>query len=289
MMSFTGPAHSVNSSIFVCNLPPGTSETLLEVHFGKIGLVKVCLSFLPLFAFSLDLYLINVEVIYDSFLQLTALNSDPRTSKMSKCCMQKDKTSGAPLIWLHRDKITQDLNGDATIAFEDLHTVAAAVKWYNNSEFIGNIISVSPVEGVQSPNCVATSVTIGYPTMQGVPEHGMNSTFSGETCGSHGGDYGVNLDGDGGPVDLEGSRRRGHVDGKPWQQEGDWPCPNSRYVTSLVSKIHLLHPPLINALIFLSLGLACIKHAAMLFRRGQLLIRIGNYGITVMVRVRRGM
>jgi RNA recognition motif-containing protein len=48
-----GPETSGNSNIFVCNLPPGTSETLLADHFGQIGLVKVCPCFLPLFVFSL--------------------------------------------------------------------------------------------------------------------------------------------------------------------------------------------------------------------------------------------
>lgn len=44
MMGSLGSAPSVNSSVVVCNLPPGTSEALLADHFGKTGLVKVCLS-----------------------------------------------------------------------------------------------------------------------------------------------------------------------------------------------------------------------------------------------------
>ena len=154
---------------------------------------------------------------------------------LQECVIQKDWTSGVPLIRLHRDKASQELNGDATLAFEDPHVAAAAVNLYNNTEFNGNIINVLPIEGVRSLNIVATSVTIGYSSMQGVPDHGTNSNFSGDTCSSHSGEYGGNLEGAGGLVDLEAGRRNGRLDGKRWQQEGDWPCPNTRYVTSLVS------------------------------------------------------
>jgi hypothetical protein len=30
-----------NSSVYVCNLPPGTDETMLAEYFGTIGLLKV--------------------------------------------------------------------------------------------------------------------------------------------------------------------------------------------------------------------------------------------------------
>lgn len=161
------------------------------------------------------------------------------------------------MISLYLDKIAQEPNGDATVAFEDPDAAAAAVKWYNNTEFNGNKISVSPIEGVESLNFVGTSVTLSYPTMQGVSEHGTNSTFAGETCGSHGGEYGGNFEISGGPVDLEGVRRRGRGDGKPWQQEGDWPCPNSRFVMS-----QFLHPDLGITIISSPLDFACNKQAA---------------------------
>ncbi|KAG0594376.1 hypothetical protein M758_UG071900 [Ceratodon purpureus] len=182
MLGCIGPAPPVNSSIFVCNIPPGTSATLLADHFGKIGLVK------------------------------------------------KDRTSGAPLIWFNYDKHTHELNGDATLAFENPHAAAAAVKWYNNTEFNGNIISVLPIEGVEPLNFIATSVTIGYPSTPSVPEHEPNLNVADETYGSHSGEDGAHLEGVRGPADLESGRRRGRVDGRAWQQEGDWECPNSSCV-----------------------------------------------------------
>lgn len=29
---------------------------------------------------------------------------------------------------------------------------------------------------------------------------------------------------------IGGGRGQGEIDPRPWQQEGDWPCPNSRFV-----------------------------------------------------------
>lgn len=182
MMSFMGTAPSVSSAIFVCNLPPGTSEVLLADHFGQIGLVM------------------------------------------------KDRTSGAPMIWLCRDKSTQELNGDATIFFEDPHAALAAVEWLNNTELNGNIISVSVTEAMQYLNLVATSPTIGNPIMNCVSEQWADSGFAGDAGGYYGAEFGGTFGGAGGPVDLEGGIRRGRVDCKPWQQEGDWPCPNSSCV-----------------------------------------------------------
>lgn len=41
MASYIGRSGPSNTSIYVCNLPPGTTETMLAEFFGTIGLLKV--------------------------------------------------------------------------------------------------------------------------------------------------------------------------------------------------------------------------------------------------------
>lgn len=36
-----GKGAPTNGSVYVCNLPPGTDETMLADYFGTIGVVKV--------------------------------------------------------------------------------------------------------------------------------------------------------------------------------------------------------------------------------------------------------
>ncbi len=36
-----------NGSVYVCNLPPGTDETMLADYFGTIGLLKVWMGVFP--------------------------------------------------------------------------------------------------------------------------------------------------------------------------------------------------------------------------------------------------
>lgn len=43
MASYSGKGAPTNGSVYVCNLPFGTDETMLADHFGTIGLLKVCL------------------------------------------------------------------------------------------------------------------------------------------------------------------------------------------------------------------------------------------------------
>lgn len=175
------------------------------------------------------------------------------------------------MIWLHRDKITQELNGDATVAFEDPHAAAAAVEWFNNTEMNGHVISVSVTEGVQCLNLVAMSPTTGNRTIYGVPEHGADSRYAGEAGGYYGVEFGGNFEGAGGPIDLEEGRRRGRVDGKPWQQEGDWPCPNSRSVSSLVVGFGYFSWPTYLC----AMGSRFQLISCQIFRRGLFLIRVG--------------
>ena len=41
MESYLGKGGPSNGSVYVCNLPPGTDESMLAEFFGTIGLLKV--------------------------------------------------------------------------------------------------------------------------------------------------------------------------------------------------------------------------------------------------------
>ncbi|KAJ4765330.1 hypothetical protein LUZ62_075705 [Rhynchospora pubera] len=122
--------------------------------------------------------------------------------------LKKDKRTGRPKIWLYKDKLTDEPKGDATVTYEDPHAAIAAVDWFNNKLFHGTII------GVQ----IAQTKT--KDSFDALHTHTINMLP----------DFPV-------PVpqevddDLNGAagRGRGRADAqvKPWQQDGDWLCPNT--------------------------------------------------------------
>ncbi|XP_057527679.1 transcription initiation factor TFIID subunit 15 isoform X1 [Amaranthus tricolor] len=115
--------------------------------------------------------------------------------------IKKDKRTGQPKIWLYRDKVTNEPKGDATITYEDPHAAAAAVEWFNNKEFHGNIIGVFIAESKNKDDTVDAGVPVDF--------GGRNESA-------------VDLNGGGGR-----GRGRGDASGKAWQQDGDWMCPNT--------------------------------------------------------------
>lgn len=125
---------------------------------------------------------------------------------------QKDKRTGRPKVWLYRDKTTNEPKGDATVTYEDPHAALAAVEWFNNKDFHGNLIGVFIAES------------------KGKDDHAYNSaaaagdpTVAGDVRG---------LEENSGDVNGVAGRGRGRGDalGKTWQQDGDWMCPNTRSV-----------------------------------------------------------
>lgn len=123
--------------------------------------------------------------------------------------MQKDKRTGRPKIWLYRDKETDEPKGDATVTYEDPHAAVAAVEWFNSKDFHGNAIGVYIAESKNKDDQAYNPVPDpGVAANVGEPE---------ETA-----------------RDIDGANGRGRglndASGKPWQQEGDWLCPNTRSV-----------------------------------------------------------
>lgn len=104
---------------------------------------------------------------------------------------------------MYRDKATNEPKGDATVTYEDPHAALAAVEWFNNKEFHGNVIGVFIAETKSKDDHVG------------------------------GGDWGPGLDENLSDVNDGRGRGRGgggDASGKAWQQEGDWLCPNTRSV-----------------------------------------------------------
>ncbi|XP_074273580.1 transcription initiation factor TFIID subunit 15 [Silene latifolia] len=115
--------------------------------------------------------------------------------------IKKEKRTGRPKIWLYRDKVTQEPKGDATITYEDPHAAVAAVEWFNNKDFHGNVIGVFIAESKGKDDVVETSVPVEFVDQ---------------------GDNDMEANGGGGR-----GRGRGDASGKAWQQDGDWHCPNT--------------------------------------------------------------
>ncbi|KAL8208171.1 hypothetical protein R6Q57_007583 [Mikania cordata] len=122
--------------------------------------------------------------------------------------LKKDKRTGRPKIWLYRDKVTDEPKGDATVTYEDPHAAVAAVEWFNNKEFHGNIIEVLIAQSKNSHNSIAP---FGDPILaSGVGANESDPDINGSGARGRGrGDA------------------SGNIPQKAWQQDGDWMCPNT--------------------------------------------------------------
>ncbi|XP_076895000.1 transcription initiation factor TFIID subunit 15-like isoform X1 [Bidens hawaiensis] len=122
--------------------------------------------------------------------------------------LKKDKRTGRPKIWLYRDKVTDEPKGDATVTYEDPYAALAAVEWFHNKEFHGNIIEVLMAESKSSNSLVAPFVDSSLVNDMGPDESGPDVNGS-----------------------VARGRGRGDASGnippKAWQQDGDWACPNT--------------------------------------------------------------
>lgn len=131
--------------------------------------------------------------------------------------MQKDKRTGRPKIWLYLDKVSNEPKGDATVTYEDPHAALAAVEWFNNKEFHGNIIGVFIAESKNKDNYSGGAARGGSTVLVG------NVSRVEE-------DADVNGSG-------ELDKVSGDVTAKPWQKDGDWACPNTRSVCEIGEKL----------------------------------------------------
>ncbi|CAH8385893.1 unnamed protein product [Eruca vesicaria subsp. sativa] len=127
--------------------------------------------------------------------------------------LKRDKRTGTPKVWLYRDKETDEPKGDATVTYEDPHAALAAVEWFNNKDFHGSTIGVLMAESKNKSGGDHPSESFGYD----------GGVVAKETNGGAG-----------------RGRGQGDSSAKPWQQDGDWMCPNTRSVISVRSFIYPL-------------------------------------------------
>ncbi|CAN6803283.1 unnamed protein product [Brassica oleracea] len=114
--------------------------------------------------------------------------------------LKRDKRTGTPKVWLYRDKETDEPKGDATVTYEDPHAALAAVEWFNNKDFHGSVIGVFMAES----------------------KNKGGEDYPSESLGFDGGAASKEIDGGAGR-----GRGQGDSSAKPWQQDGDWMCPNT--------------------------------------------------------------
>ncbi|KAF5754235.1 putative RNA recognition motif domain, Zinc finger, RanBP2-type, RNA-binding domain superfamily [Helianthus annuus] len=122
--------------------------------------------------------------------------------------LKKDKRTGKPKIWLYHDKVTNEPKGDATVTYEDPYAAQAAVEWFNNKEFHGNIIEVLMAQSKNSQNAVAPFADSSLVNDVGPDETERDMSESGARGRGRG-------------------DPSGNVPPKAWQQDGDWTCPNT--------------------------------------------------------------
>ncbi|KAM7265256.1 hypothetical protein ACFE04_002939 [Oxalis oulophora] len=123
--------------------------------------------------------------------------------------LKKDKRTGRAKIWLYRDKATNEPKGDATVTYEDPHAAAAAVEWFNKKDFHGSVIEVFIAESKSKDDYSS------YNLSENSSVAAVDSSVFEESAMANDGGAG------------RGRGRGGDVPGKAWQQDGDWPCPNT--------------------------------------------------------------
>jgi RNA-binding protein FUS len=97
-------------TIFIQNLPRNvTSDELREV-FSQIGMIKLR---------------------YYSWLDVI---------KTGVFFWKNDRKTGAPKIWIYKDKTTGEGKGEATITYDDEEAAQAAINWYNGKIFFIYVI-----------------------------------------------------------------------------------------------------------------------------------------------------
>ncbi len=45
-------------------------------------------------------------------------------------CLQTDKRSGKPRIWIYKDKMTGQPKGEATVTYDDPNAAQSAITWF---------------------------------------------------------------------------------------------------------------------------------------------------------------
>ncbi|CAI7879389.1 unnamed protein product [Closterium sp. NIES-54] len=140
--------------------------------------------------------------------------------------IKRDKRTGRAKVWLYRDKESMALKGDATVTYEDPFAAAAAVDWFHNKDFHGRTIAVSLAQTKHGSAGGAGGGGAGGGAGGG---NGYPGDVSGRGEEGGGGGEMRGAVGAGGGGGGDGGAVAAAAQGKPWQQSGDWMCPNATY------------------------------------------------------------
>lgn len=58
-------------------------------------------------------------------------------------CLQKDKKTMKPKIWLYKNKESGESKGEATVTYDDSDAAKSAISWFDGQTFNGAKIRVS--------------------------------------------------------------------------------------------------------------------------------------------------
>lgn len=111
----TGELVIQEDTIFISGMSTRTTEDDIKDHFGAIGVIKVP----PHLCIEIVLSWEVAPRIFDF-----VINFDFRY-------LQNDRKTGKPKIWIYMDKQSGRSKGEATVTFEDAHTAAAAIEWFD--------------------------------------------------------------------------------------------------------------------------------------------------------------
>lgn len=150
---------------------------------------------------------------------------------------QKDKWIGFTEIWVYRDTVTNETKGDTIVAFENSHDAVSAVKCTKNTQFLGFMLSFTMTGTKDSDLLNLETVSLAPDPFQSALDFGADSIVTQDHGADSAGELGGEEYGKGTAnyTFSVGGRGRGGLDSKPWQQEGDWPCPNLRSVSDIPS------------------------------------------------------
>ncbi|XP_069136182.1 heterogeneous nuclear ribonucleoproteins A1 homolog isoform X3 [Argopecten irradians] len=65
--------------------------------------------------------------------------------------IKTDRRTGKPKVWIYKDKISGRPKGEATITYDDAESAKAAINWFNEKDFLGNVIKVEIAERKINP------------------------------------------------------------------------------------------------------------------------------------------
>ena len=55
-------------------------------------------------------------------------------------CIQTDRKTGGPKLWIYKNKDTGRPKGDATVTYDDAYTATSAIEWFNSKSLLASLL-----------------------------------------------------------------------------------------------------------------------------------------------------